>query len=73
MTETSQNQTRACKICSKEVIDMGTGGVVHSEGGTVTQHCKNLSCGWSGGQVGKFLNCPRCGDGTQLVDDHSAQ
>lgn len=51
-------------------MDNGTGGIVHVNGGTVEQKCRN--CGWRGGQVGKFSNCPRCGDGTQLVDDHNA-
>lgn len=69
---TSNSQTRNCKTCGKPVIDTGTAGIVHAEGGTVTQRCQNPSCGWTGGQVDKFSNCPRCGDGTQLVDDHIA-
>lgn len=59
-----------CKVCGKPVIDTGN-GMVHAGGGTVEQHCRN--CGWSGGQVGKFLQCPRCGDATNLVDTHNAQ
>lgn len=62
-------QEKPCASCSKPVVLIG-GGWVHVGGGTVEQKCRN--CGWSGGQVGKFSNCPRCGDGTQLVDDHSA-
>lgn len=66
------NQSRACKICGKGVIDTGTGGIVHVDGGAMMQNCKNPSCGWNGSQIGKFSNCPRCGDGTQLVDSHMA-
>jgi len=60
---------RACKVCGKPVVETGD-SVVHAGGGTVEQGCRN--CGWQGGQVGKFLNCPRCGDGTMLYDHHSA-
>ena len=71
MSETTNPENRSCKICGKPVIDMGNGEVVHSQGGTVEQRCR--SCGWGGGQVGKFTNCPRCGDATNLSDDHIAQ
>ena len=72
MSETNQPQPQnhLCKICGKEVFDNGTGGVVHAGGGTTMQRCKN--CGWTGGQIGKFVQCPRCGDCTSLVDDHNA-
>jgi len=72
MSETNQNQSRTCKVCGKEVVDNGAGGVAHVGGGTVEQECNSGSCGWRGGQYGKFSKCPRCGDGTQLVDDHQA-
>lgn len=71
MSETNQN--RQCKVCGKEVVDAGMSGVVHVGGGAVEQVCKNLSCGWIGGQAGKYESCPRCGDKTQLVDGHTAQ
>lgn len=67
MSDTQEN--RNCAKCGKAVIDTN-GVVVHVGGGTVEQHCRN--CGWSGGQVGRFSKCPRCGDGTQLTDDHIA-
>lgn len=70
MSETNNIEGKKCKVCGKPVIDTGTGGVVHAGGGTIEQGCRN--CGWQGGQVGKFLNCPRCGDGTMLYDHHSA-
>ena len=70
MSETNQNQTRNCKSCGKEVIDTGTGGVVHAGGGMVEQKCQN--CGWMGGQYGGFKQCVRCGDMVSLINDHSA-
>ncbi len=70
MTETTQGLPRICKQCGKVVIDTGTDGVVHNGAGTVEQRCKN--CGWTGGQYGKFSQCPRCGDQTSLIDDHFA-
>jgi hypothetical protein len=66
------NQNRACKVCGKEVVNYGTDGIAHASGGTVEQVCKNPSCGWRGGQYGKFSQCPRCSDQTSLVDDHVA-
>ena len=71
-TNSQPSQPRTCAKCGQPVIDIGTGGLVHANGGTVMQRCNNPSCGWTGGQVGKYSNCPRCGDGTQLVDDHVA-
>mgnify|MGYP001615036112 CR=1 FL=1 len=63
------NQTKNCGICGKLVIATPSAWV-HEGAGTVEQKCRK--CGWSGGQVGKFINCPRCGDATELVDDHTA-
>ena len=70
MSETNQNQSRVCATCGKPSIDTGTGGIVHAGGGTVEQRCRN--CGWTGGQIGRYPQCPRCGDQTLLVDDHAA-
>ena len=67
MSEVSEN--RNCKTCGKPVVDTGD-TVVHTGGGMVEQRCRN--CGWMGGQVGRFSQCPRCGDATQLVNDHNA-
>jgi ribosomal protein S27AE len=61
---------KTCAKCGKPVIDTGTGGLVHVGGGTMEQKCGN--CGWSGGQAGGFSQCPRCGDETQLSNDHAA-
>lgn len=66
----SESPTKTCSRCGKQVIEVN-GSVVHVGGGTVEQRCK--SCGWTGGQVGRYQNCPRCGDQTNLVDDHIAQ
>lgn len=71
MSETNSNQQRNCAVCGKPVVDNGTGGVAHIGGGAVEQKCRN--CGWSGGQYQKFVHCPRCGDSTQMYDDHSAK
>lgn len=68
MPET-ESKNRACKTCGKPVVD-NDGSVAHDGGGMITQTCKN--CGWSGGQYGKYTQCPRCGDMTSLVDDHAA-
>jgi len=73
MSETNQApENRNCKVCGKPLVDTGMGGTAHAEGGEMAQRCKNPSCGWSGSQVGKFTSCPRCGDSTQLADDHMA-
>lgn len=64
------NQPSACKVCSKTVLDNGQGVVVHVDGGMMEQRCKN--CQWTGGQYGGYTSCPRCGDGTSLVNDHIA-
>ena len=58
-----------CKTCGKPVVD-NDGMLAHEGGGVTTQGCKN--CGWTGGQYGKYSQCPRCGDGTSLFDDHYA-
>ena len=63
---------RPCKVCGQPVVDTGS-VMVHVGGGAVTQKCQNPSCGWVGGQAGKFTACPRCGDGTRLIDDHKAE
>ena len=63
--------TKNCATCGKPVA-LVNGSYVHDGGGTVEQKCKNPACNWKGGQVGKFSSCPRCGDATQLVDDHIA-
>ncbi|MEX2053048.1 MAG: hypothetical protein WD898_02365 [Candidatus Paceibacterota bacterium] len=65
----NQTQESKCKTCGKPTVDTGS-SVVHVGGGIMEQRCRN--CGWVGGQVGKFVQCPRCGDETQLDDDHSA-
>ena len=63
------NENKDCTNCQKPVIDTGS-GIVHVGGGELTQKCQN--CGWKGGQVGRFSQCPRCGDQTSLIDDHMA-
>lgn len=70
MSETVENQSRKCATCGKPIIDNGTGGIAHVNGGMVEQKCEN--CGWMGGQYGKFVQCPRCGDETSLIDHHAA-
>lgn len=67
---TTTNPSRNCKTCGKPVIDMGTGGIVHDGGGVTQQKCQN--CKWTGGQAGRYSQCPRCGDMTSLIDEHSA-
>ena len=71
MSDISKSQERPCKVCGLPAVETST-GVAHVGGGEMTQRCENPSCGWKGSQYGKFLNCPRCGDGTRLVDDHKA-
>lgn len=70
MSETNESQSRVCQVCGKPVVDMGTGGLAHIGGGVITQQCWH--CGWSGGQAGGFTNCPSCGDGKELSNEHSA-
>ena len=70
MSETIQNQNRVCATCGKPVVDTGTAGFVHVGGGQMEQKCRN--CGWTGGQVGRYYQCPRCGDATQFGNDHIA-
>lgn len=65
-----QNAARNCKVCGQPVVENEFGVVVHVGGGQINQKCR--SCGWNGGQVGKFSTCPRCGDGTNLIDEHTA-
>lgn len=60
---------RNCTSCGKPVIEVD-GTLVHEGAGRVEQKC--MSCGWTGGQFGKFTACPRCGDATALKDMHSA-
>lgn len=62
-------QQKNCATCGKPVVD-NNGVLAHVGAGVIEQKCKN--CGWSGGQYGKFSQCPRCGDMTSLVDDHVA-
>ena len=70
MTEhTHQNRLCADENCTKEVIETDS-GLVHEGGGQILQSCRN--CGWTGGQVERFIQCPRCGDQTALLDDHVA-
>ena len=63
-------KTSNCLVCGKEIVETENGTKVHIGGGAVEQKCRN--CGWSGGQYGKYSQCPRCGDMTSLVDDHNA-
>lgn len=65
----SEVQQKNCSICGKLVIDVN-GTIVHAGGGVAEQKCQN--CGWTGGQAGRYTQCPRCGDMTSLVDDHVA-
>lgn len=58
-----------CEKCEKRIIETDD-GIVHEGGGKILQICGG--CGWRGGQVGSFVNCPSCGDGTRLSDHHSA-
>ena len=61
--------SESCKTCDEPVADVN-GTLVHIGGGTMTQRCNH--CGWKGGQIGRFSQCPRCSDQTSLVDDHAA-
>lgn len=63
-------QKKSCVKCGKAVMILSAGTIVHDGAGTVEQRCK--SCGWTGGQIGKYITCPRCGDMTNLLDDHIA-
>ncbi len=72
MSDVNVPVERPCKTCGRTVLDMDAQGTVHVGGGEMWQKCRNASCGWEGSQYQKHLNCPRCGDGTQLVDDHRA-
>ncbi len=67
MAEAPQNRT--CTICGKPVVVNGD-IVAHDGGGVNEQKCN--SCGWTGGQADGYQNCPRCGDQTNLVNDHVA-
>lgn len=71
MTDTSQNQHRHCSNpnCKEEIIETDS-GLAHIGGGEIVQNCRN--CGFVGGQVGRYNQCPRCGDQTSLIDDHTA-
>lgn len=60
--------TMTCATCGKPVAEIN-GTKYHEGGGHVEQKC---GCGWSGGQLGKFSVCPRCGQTATLVDSHSA-
>lgn len=60
-----------CKTCGKPVVE-ANGNLVHEGAGIVEQECKNPACGWKGGQYGGYSSCPRCGDATSLVNNHSA-
>lgn len=64
-----ESETKSCVKCGKSVIN-NSGAWVHVGGGMNEQLCR--SCKWSGGQIGGFSTCPRCGDGTNLVVDHTA-
>ena len=59
-----------CKKCGKPVVNFGIDGIAHNGAGETEQKCQN--CGWVGGQAGGYTKCPRCGDATNLVNDHSA-
>ena len=72
MTAQSVPSERPCKVCGSPVVENSFGGMVHVGGGSMMQKCKNPSCGWSGGQIGGFTSCPRCGDSTQLSNEHQA-
>ena len=63
-----KEMNRNCTSCGKPVAEIN-GMVVHEGGGRVEQKC---GCGWSGGQLGKFSVCPRCGQTATLVDSHTA-
>ncbi|KKT20037.1 MAG: hypothetical protein UW07_C0019G0009 [Candidatus Nomurabacteria bacterium GW2011_GWF2_43_8] len=65
----TESQSKSCVKCGKPVI-VTENGYVHDGGGMYEQVCRN--CGWSGGQVGSYQRCPRCGDQTNLIDNHVA-
>ena len=65
----SENQN--CRTCGKPVVTT-TNGVAHVDGGMSELKCQNGTCGWSGGQADGFTKCPRCGDETSLIKDHTA-
>lgn len=60
---------KVCAKCGKQVF-VTDNGIVHDGGGIYEQRCRN--CGWSGGQIGNYQRCPRCGDQTSLISDHVA-
>lgn len=62
-------EERKCKGCDRNVM-VTEQGVFHVNGGSMVQDCKN--CGWTGSQIGGFEKCPRCGDGTQMLNNHMA-
>ena len=69
MTQEHQNRHCSDPNCEIEVMEIDS-NIVHLGGGEMMQKCQN--CGFVGGQVGRFSQCPRCGDQTSLVDDHRA-
>lgn len=58
-----------CKTCGKPTVE-SPNGLAHVGGGETEQKCMN--CGWTGGQPLGYSSCPRCGDGTSLINNHRA-
>lgn len=66
------SESTSCKVCGQATIhNVPNDSTAHVGGGELMQRCE--SCGWKGSQFGRFSQCPQCGNGTALVDDHYAK
>jgi len=62
-------EAKSCAKCGQQVTEIN-GALVHIGGGAMMQKCQH--CGWQGSQIGRFSQCPQCGESSYLLDDHIA-
>lgn len=57
-----------CLYCRRPLVFRGAWRH-QDDGSTYAQRC---ACGWAGGRMGSYAECPRCGSRRDLRDDHAA-